>query len=154
MNQQISGIPWHTFWSVNDGYVHDVEPWKQTNQAPAIWFEENALQYIYDPKMIFENMVDLAEVDPPGERGIYFISDGIDIAYVGISNNIYNRLQQHLLNGMPIKRFWCFGGMPEMYIKSIEAAYIAHIKPAFNTDYPHAPPHLLRHFVTAVSDTT
>ncbi|MDX6015084.1 MULTISPECIES: GIY-YIG nuclease family protein [Shewanella] len=95
--------------------------WKQKGQAPIEWFKENFPKFIYPPEHIVQNSVPYELNDGPNKGGVYFLIDQNRVAYVGVSNAIYRRLIQHYKNRVPFTHYWCFGGMPEMFVQAIES---------------------------------
>jgi len=72
----------------------------------------------------------------PWAAGIYFLLKGNTIIYVGRSVEILRRLNEHWEKGWAFERYWCFGGIPELYIEYVEAFYIHAFEPPYNEKYP------------------
>lgn len=119
-----SGIPKETFHEV------DLKPWGRL--APAIWFQKNLTNFVYSPAHIVSSAVDYGSEPAPGDRGVYFLLESDEVIYVGQTNNINRRLLEHRRDGILFDRFWCFGGVPKMFIKEIENLYIKLFNPACN----------------------
>ncbi len=121
-------------------YLHFIpEPWKSTNQVPIEWFKDNFKNYIFSSFHIIENCVPYELNDGPNKGGIYFLIQDQNIVYVGQSNAIYRRLIQHYKSDKLFTHYWCFGGMPEIFVEAIEGYYIHKYKPPLNDKL--LPPH-------------
>ena len=110
--------------------------WKETGQTPIEWFKENFPNFIFSCEHILNNVVPYELNDGPNCGGIYFLAQQNRLVYVGISNAIYRRLIQHHQNGLKFTHYWCFGGMPEMFVEAIESYYINKLSPPLNEKLP------------------
>lgn len=110
--------------------------WEHTGQAPIEWFKENFSRFIFSPQHIVKKSVPYELNDGPNKGGVYFLLDKNKIVYIGVSNSIYRRLVQHFNKKLPFTHYWCFGGMPEMFVEAIESYYIHKFKPSLNEKYP------------------
>lgn len=130
-------IPDHTFeLGEDDIFLLPQSPWKRDGIKPMEWLHRNFPRFLYAPDFIVKNAVPYRLGDGPNRGGIYFLVDENGIAYVGKSNTIYKRLIQHKRSGMPFNRFWCFGGVPELFLNHVESFYIYTLEPPLNEKYP------------------
>ena len=112
------------------------EPWKSTNQIPIEWFEDNFKKYIFSTNHVVENCVPYELNDGPNKGGVYFLIRGRIVVYVGQSNDICRRLIQHYKSDKSFTHYWCFGGIPEIFVEAVEGYYIHKIKPPLNNKMP------------------
>jgi len=107
------------------------KPWLETGQTPAVWFEENFERFVFPDDYAVSSAVPYSYHDGPCESGVYFLIEDNRVVYVGKAANISKRLFAHYLS----KRFthyWCFGGIPDMFMEDVEAFYILRFAPPLN----------------------
>ena len=111
-------------------------PWAETGQIPLLWLRENFLRFAYSQNHIQECAVPYDLGDSPNKGGIYFLLAERRVVYVGKSSSVQARLIQHRRGGKQFSHYWCFGGMPELFVEHIEMFYIYYIEPELNDKYP------------------
>lgn len=119
-------------------YANELAPWKDTRQTPDRWFRDSWRQFVLSPDEILARAVAPADLgDDCDDGGLYFLidPDGL-IAYVGMSTGIGTRLSNHARRRMPMDRIATLTGIPEIFIKDMEAFYIHCLCPPINNDLP------------------
>lgn len=130
-------IPDHTFeFEEDDIFLLPQEPWKAKRVTPIAWLERTFPQFLYTSGHIVRNSVPYQIGDGPNKGGVYFLVNESEVIYTGQSNNIYKRLVQHRKTGFPFSHYWCFGGIPQMFLENVELYYIYTMEPALNNKYP------------------
>lgn len=130
-------IPYHTFeFDGDDIFLLPQEPWKGLSIPPIKWLEQSYPRFLYTADHIVKNAVPYALEEGPNKGGIYFLIQESDIVYVGQSDTIYRRLIQHRKAQFPFSHFWCFGGVPQMFLEHVELFYIYALEPPLNNKYP------------------
>lgn len=130
-------IPLHTFEFEGSEYLRYPEPpWKVSKKIPNTWFAENIHNFLYSPSHITREAIPYETNEGPWASGLYFLLRNDEILYVGKSVEILRRMNQHKEKGWPFNRYWCFGGLPELYIEHVEAFYIHAFEPPLNCKYP------------------
>lgn len=130
-------IPDHTFeFEGDDIYLLPQEPWKKFGLTPIMWLEKNYMQFLYSANHIVKNSVPYTLGSGPNMGGIYFLVQETEIVYTGQSNTIYTRLIHHRKARLPFSHFWCFGGIPQLFLESVELFYIHALEPHLNNKYP------------------
>jgi len=131
-------IPQHTFEFEGSEYLrYPEDPWNNPKMVPNEWFAKNIYKYLYSPEYIIQESEPYNINEGPWSSGIYFLIIDDTIIYVGKSVEIMRRLNEHREKSWGFNKYWCFGGMPSLYIEHIEAFYIHFIEPPFNEKYPH-----------------
>lgn len=111
-------------------------------RVPDDWLKANAKSFHFTNEQIIDAAKPQFEGDSysvvrfyeyPAVCGIYFLIANGKIFYVGQSNRIPRRIFQHRDNLVPFDSIAWFEA-PEFFLKTIEAYYIARIKPPFNAD--------------------
>ncbi len=126
-------IPLHTFVYGGSEYM----AYPQNPPAGTRWLEENAKRFLYAPAHIIREAVPYTfDGIPTRGAGIYFLLADDAIVYVGLANCLHRRIPDHNRIGRTFNRFWCFGGILEMYLADIEAFYIHTLRPPLNKKYP------------------
>lgn len=130
-------IPHHTFeFEGDDIFLLPQEPWKGLGITPIKWLEQCFQKFLYTADHIVKNAVPYTLGDGPNKGGIYFLIHESEIVYAGQSNTIYQRLIQHRKALLPFSHFWCFGGIPQMFLENVELFYIYTLEPPLNNKYP------------------
>lgn len=130
-------IPQHTFEFDGSSYLRYPEPpWQQAKEVPDVWFAENIGRFLFSRSHIVREAVPYAVNEGPWKSGLYFLLCDDEVLYVGKSVEIMRRMNQHKAKGWPFNRYWCFGGIPELYIEHVEAFYIYAFEPPLNEKYP------------------
>ena len=130
-------IPLHTFEFDDSEYLRYPEPpWKLGAEIPDAWFSKHVYQFLYSPTHIAREAELYALNSGPWKSGLYFLLINDEIVYVGKSVEIMRRLNQHKNKGWSFNKYWCFGGLPELYIEHVEAFYIHAFEPPLNEKYP------------------
>ncbi|OQW39155.1 MAG: hypothetical protein A4S08_07480 [Proteobacteria bacterium SG_bin4] len=111
-------------------------PWAGTGQDPLEWFRENFLRFAYSQKHILDHAVPYELGDGPNRGGVYFLVAEEKIVYVGKANSVQARLIQHWRDRKLFSYYWCFGGMPELFVEDIETFYIYYLEPELNEKRP------------------
>ena len=129
-------IPSHTFESEErDPHTGFYEPWKRERVIPIVWLRKNYQRFLYHPDRIVRDAEPYSYLDGPHESGLYFLIDRGSIIYVGLSRYIRTRLAQHIDRGIEFTHYWCFGGIPPMFLEDVELFYIHALEPTFNVKY-------------------
>jgi len=68
--------------------------------------------------------------------GIYFLIDHGDIVYVGQSVNVESRVATHAIEGTKEFSHYSFVPCEKQHLNNIEALYIKHFDPKYNTSMP------------------
>ena len=117
-------IPLHTFENTDDPCV-DLE----------YWFARNPDVLSHSPEKIAREAVKFMDVQRAPQRcGIYFLIKGDRIVYIGKAQSIYKRVEDHWRMGKSFERYWCFGGIPYMWLGHAEGYYIKRCKPFLNVE--------------------
>lgn len=130
-------LPLHTFELTGDPLV-DHENYFRAQLGPSIdhddWFERNPHVLSHLPsKIIRESVKFISDDRAPQDSGIYFLIDKENIVYVGKARNIYTRLEDHHWRSHKrFDRYWCFGGIPYIWLGQAEGYYIKQCKPFWN----------------------
>ncbi|MGJ8687272.1 MAG: GIY-YIG nuclease family protein [Spongiibacteraceae bacterium] len=111
-------------------------PWVKSGEIPHDWFKKNVRNFLYPESMICKEAIPYTVNEGPSASGIYFLLHEGEVIYVGKGMDICNRINQHWDKGWDIQSYWCFGGIPELYIEHVEAFYIYTIEPPLNIKYP------------------
>jgi hypothetical protein len=111
-------------------------PWEETGQIPLDWFRENLSRFLYSQNHILGHAVPYELNDGPNKGGIYFLLVQGKVVYVGKSDSVQARLVQHWRSGKKFTHYWCFGGMPKIFVEHIESFYIYYLEPELNEKYP------------------
>jgi len=130
-------IPLHTFEFEGSDYLrYPEDPWLNPRMIPKEWFKINVYNYLYPKEKIIKEAVPYKANEGPWASGIYFLLFDDHIIYVGMSVEILRRLNEHFEKGWGFNRYWCFGGIPKLYIEHVEAFYINALEPPYNEKYP------------------
>ena len=139
-------LPLHTFQfqGCQDRQFAHLKPLLQPGEYSRTCLLRVIDQYLWAPELIIREAIPYAYDSAPEVGGIYFLVDGAEIVYVGISESLAQRVAQHRDNRMPFDRYWCFGGMPEAFVPLLEAFYIEAINPRLNAAIPGVDAEFLR----------
>jgi len=130
-------LPLHTFQFEGSEYLrYPPDPWVSPRQIPEVWFAQNVHEFLYSQECIIKESLPYKVNEGPWAAGIYFLIHNDSIVYVGKSVEIMRRLNQHREKGWVFNQYWCFGGIPELYIEHVEAFYIYALAPPLNEKYP------------------
>lgn len=131
-------IPQHTFEFEGSQYLrYPPDPWLTALTIPDDWFAANIYEFLYSWDHVVQEALPYKINEGPWAAGIYFLLNGSTITYVGKSVEILKRLNDHRKKGWEFDRYWCFGGIPELYIEYVEAFYIHVFTPLYNDKYPY-----------------
>jgi hypothetical protein len=145
-------IPQHTFEFEGSEYLRYPEPpWKASREIPDSWFAAHIHNYLYSQICIIRDAVPYEPNEGPWASGVYFLLLDNEIIYVGKSVEILRRLNEHHEKRWRFNRYWCFGGLPELYIEHVEAFYIHAFEPSHNEKYP-IPHHVIEPLIKAAKN--
>lgn len=129
-------IPDNTFiFEGSDYLIYPEDPWLQLKMTPNDWFKRNVYKFLYAAEHIIKEAVPYENDEGPWSSGIYFLLKNDEIMYVGLSQIIRKRLNEHSTKGWEFNRYWCFGGVPKFFIENVEAFYIDVLQPPRNIKY-------------------
>lgn len=111
------------------------EPWRIEKIVPIEWLRQNFSRFVYEQNFILANAFPYQWMDGPHSCGIYFLISGGKIIYVGRSNYIRTRLRQHLDTAVEFTHYWCFDGVPSIFLDDVESYYIHSLRPELNIKY-------------------
>ena len=111
------------------------EPWRAQKLVPIEWLRRNFHSFVHSPELILERAEPYEWMAGPHSRGIYFLILDNKIVYTGKSIYIRTRLRQHLDAEMEFTHFWCFDGVPELFLDEVESYYIHLLRPTFNRKF-------------------
>lgn len=78
-----------------------------------------------------EQLLAIAQPFPRRLDGVYFLIDGDEVVYVGITSDIHNRIIQHIQENKKVFNRYAFIECEDGHCE-IEANYIAKLKPKYN----------------------
>lgn len=119
-------------------------PWEETRQTPMGWMLENAEKFAISKEQILERAIDVTPdlEGIPDDCGVYFLITDGEIDYVGKSNQINIRIENHwrtrrreARDGRPKFKISWVVGMPELFVEDIENYYIYWLRPTRNNKY-------------------
>lgn len=107
------------------------KPPKLATYAPTKFLTSPELEYTYDDI--------LAAVIPYGSTsGIYFLTRGTKIVYIGQSTGVLRRIMAHRVDGKEFDGF-AFFSCPEEDLDELETAYIRAFNPSDNWSFGNKP---------------
>lgn len=119
-------------------------------RRPFDWFHHNRDRFLLPFDRIAAAKAPYSADAPPDSEGVYFIFTGDDLAYVGQSVLISDRLIQHaypLFVAPPLSWITHFSAIwvPLLFLDAVEGYYIHLLRPLRNLQYRALRPHVAKY---------
>lgn len=108
------------------------QPWRQLGMTPDQWLYQHAGEFVFAPSEIASSAQVYNPGDGPDCSGLYFLIDGKEISYVGISVDVSRRLETHYQSEKVFDSVWWVCEIPDIFLRHIENLYIITLKPRDN----------------------
>lgn len=118
--------------------IWNKHPWAAAGLLPGQWLESIADKVVVDPRQIVASARPYEYMMFGGQSGVYVLVDEDDeIAYVGVSRCVDERLCTHIEKRRYFSRVWAVHGLPELLAKQVEGFYIHALNPYQNVTKPY-----------------
>lgn len=121
---------------IDDDFDADQKPWKLEGLRPIDWFNRELPRFIRPIGDILRDCRPYADKETPACGGVYFLihenAEWRRVVYVGLSVELWSRLRNHAKNKAFTHTYY-ITGIPDIFLKHVEAQYLQQLQPEFNT---------------------
>ena len=108
-------------------------------RPPIDWLYENLHRFVFHPSHFIDAAQLRDTVDAPNDAGVYFLINGAEIKYIGMSVNLSQRLNIHYytkrFTNRDFEKVALLTGIPGLLVHYVENFYIHWLQPAWNDKY-------------------